>query len=126
MSQIRTWIDTLVNTHLPALIAAIVALSNNGLIAPSSHNYAGGHTAWTLSATEKLSKLLIVTNADAAANIIAPAENREYVVNNTSGFGITIKVSGGTGIEIANNKTAGVIYNGTDYERVSLDSTITT
>ena len=88
---------------------------------PLSVNFAGGHADKTLSASEKKAAVLLVTNADAAVNIIAPAENRMYIIINTSGQAITIKKSGGTGFAVANNKTAIAAYNGTDYVRVTAD-----
>lgn len=93
--------------------------------AETAHNYAAGHADWTLSAAEKLSATLICTNADAGANIIAPAEARRYIVRNASGHAITIKKSGGTGVTVANGKTAEVIYSATagDYIRVTADVT---
>ena len=89
--------------------------------APAAINFAGGHADKTLSATEKKVAILLVTNADAAANIVAPAENRVYIIINTSGQAITIKKSGGTGFAVANNKTAIAAYNGTDYVRITAD-----
>jgi hypothetical protein len=93
--------------------------------AETAHDYSAGHADWTLSATEKLSATLICTNADAGANIIAPAEARRYIVRNASGQAITIKKSGGTGIAVANGKTAEVVYSATagDYIRVTADAT---
>lgn len=91
----------------------------------ATHDYAAGHADWTLSATEKKARKLIVSNADTAANIIGPAENREYVLRNASGQAITIKKSGGTGIAVANGKTAIVAYSDSvaDYIRVTADAT---
>ena len=87
----------------------------------SSHDYLGAHADWTLSSSEKQSKLLVVTNANGGANIIAPAENRDYIVSNGSGQAITIKKAAGTGITIADGKVAEVFYNGTDYARLTAD-----
>lgn len=93
--------------------------------AETAHDYSAGHADWTLSAAEKLSATLICTNADAGANIIAPAEARRYIVRNASGQAITIKKTGGTGVAVANGKTAEVIYSATagDYIRVTADAT---
>jgi hypothetical protein len=90
-----------------------------------SHDYSAGHADWTLSAAEKKADILICTNADAGANIIGPAENRQYIVRNASGQAITIKKSAGTGIAIANGKTAVVKYSSSvaDYIRVTADAT---
>lgn len=88
----------------------------------AAHDYGGGHADWTLSASEKLARRITVTNVDTAAAIIAPAENREYVVYNGSGENVTIKVAAGAGVTIATLKTAIVMYDGSsDYVRVTAD-----
>lgn len=91
----------------------------------ATHDYGAAHADWTLSATEKKARTLIVTNADAAANIIVPAEKREYFLRNASGQAITVKKSGGTGVAVANGKTAIVKYSNSvgDVIRVTADAT---
>lgn len=91
----------------------------------AAHSYSSGHADWTLSATEKKALILSVTLADAGANIIGPAENRVYYVRNGSGQAITIKKAGGTGITVANGKTAKVAYSNadSDYIRLTADAT---
>lgn len=86
-------------------------------------DFENGHTDITLSATQKKALLLRVVQADQAANIIGPAEARLYAVRNESGSAITIKKAAGTGIAIANGKTALVFYNGSDYIRLTADQT---
>lgn len=93
---------------------------NNAAVAVS---FANGHADYTLSSSEKKGILLVAASADQAANIIAPAENRLYVLRNGAGAAITIKKSGGTGVAVADGKTAVVMYNGTDYVRVTADAT---
>jgi hypothetical protein len=97
------------------------------LIAPADAavDFADGHADYTLSATEKLASLLVVTSANQAANIIGPAENRQYVVRNASGQAITVKKTDGTGIAVADGKTAVVRYSSSvaDYVRVTADAT---
>lgn len=106
---------------------SLVSSLTGDVISPAdaAHDYAAAHADWTLSASEKKAALLVVTNADAAANIIGPAENRLYTVRNASGQAITIKKAGGTGIAIANGKTAIVRYSSSvaDYVRVTADAT---
>ena len=48
-----------------------------------------------------------------------------YYVRNGSGYAITIKKSAGTGISVANGKTAKVIYSdeAADYIRLTADAT---
>ena len=106
---------------------SLVSSLTGDVISPAdaAHDYAAGHADWILSASEKKAALLVVTNADGAANIIVPAENRQYTVRNASGQAITIKKSGGTGVPIANGKTAVVRYSSSvaDYVRVTADAT---
>ncbi len=98
------------------------SLINN---ADAAVDFASGHADYTLSSTEKKARLLVAASADQAANIIGPAENRQYVLRNASGQTITIKKSGGTGVAVANGKTAVVMYSSTvaDYVRVTADAT---
>lgn len=98
------------------------ALVNN---ADAAVNFSAGHADYTLSSTEKKATLLVVSNADQAANIIGPAENRQYVLRNASGQAITIKKTAGTGVAVANGKTAVVMYSSVaaDYVRVTADAT---
>jgi hypothetical protein len=90
----------------------------------TSHDFGGAATAWTLSADEALCFYLIVTNANGAADIIAPhIEGTTYCLRNASGQAITLKKSGGTGIAVANGKTATLWHNGSDYVRATADQT---
>jgi len=120
-----TGVQTLTNKTMTAPIITLADITfaaggATGLVA--AHDYGAAHADWTLSATEKLALKLTCTNASQAANIVAPAENRSgYTVYNNSGFAITIKASGQTGIAIANGKYARVVFNGTDYERLTPD-----
>lgn len=106
-------------TFLKGLSAAV----ETHVKSQATHNYGGAHADWTLSASEQKSSTLIVTNADAAVAIIAPASaGYRYTVRNTSGQTVTIKKSGGTGVQIANGKTAIVEYIGSDYVRITADA----
>lgn len=88
----------------------------------TTHDYGGAAVAWTLSASELKATLLTVSNANGAADIIAPnTSGKVYILVNSSGQAITIKKSAGTGVTVANTKTATVIHNGTDYIRVTAD-----
>jgi hypothetical protein len=90
---------------------------NNGIV---SHDYLAAAADWILTANEAKATMLICTNAGGAARIITPAEiGKINVVQNTSGQNITIKTASGTGVIINNNKTATVIYTGTDYIKIS-------
>jgi hypothetical protein len=119
MGVIATKLDEVV-AQLEDVVDAI-GENSNFTKQPASHNYAAAHADWTLSDIEKKANVLVVTNASQAANIIAPSEYRKYILVNTSGYAITIKKTAGTGIAVANNKTAEVFYNGTDYARLTAD-----
>jgi hypothetical protein len=89
----------------------------------SSHDFSGGTSDWTLSASEDNSLILDVTNSGGATNINAPATaGKMYILRNETGSNCTILVSGQTGVAVATNKTAIVKCNGTDYERVTADA----
>jgi hypothetical protein len=53
----------------------------------------------------------------AARNIVVPSSSRQYVVINstTGGFGVFIKGTATTGITVAANETALVVWNGSDF-----------
>lgn len=88
----------------------------------ASHDYLGAAADWVLNTDEQKCLMLTGTNAGGAVNIIAlDAPGVLHAVNNLSGQTITIKKSGGTGVAIATGKTAIVMYNGTDYIRLTAD-----
>jgi hypothetical protein len=62
-------------------------------------------------------------SASGAANLILPVATKKIlVVKNTSGQAITVKQTGGTGIAVANNKTAILMGTATDFVRVTADT----
>ena len=74
----------------------------------------------TLSATQKKKHVLIVSTGHAANAIIAPAENRVYLVINTDAVNAAlIKKAAGTAVTIPAGKAALVVYNGTEYVAVA-------
>ena len=88
----------------------------------ATHDYGAAAVDWTLSASELKAKYLVVTNANGAANIIAPSTSgKEYVLVNNSGQAITLKKTAGTGIAVANTKVATLAYIGSDYIRITAD-----
>ena len=90
----------------------------------ASHNYAAAYADWTLSGTERLATVLTVTNASQAAKIIAPLkEGKVFIVVNSSGFTITIKVAGGSGTTVTNGNTIVVRCTSTDYTGITTTST---
>ena len=88
----------------------------------TSHDYAAGTTAWTLSAAEALKGLFKATNAGGAVDMIVPATVKRYTLINGSGEAVTVKTAAGTGIAIANAKSAIVLCDGTNVIRLTLDA----
>lgn len=98
------------NTSAGWLALGVLGQDGN-FVLKATHDYAGAAADWTLSATEKTKKYLVVSNSNAAVNIIAPTEEREYTIVNKTSYAVTIKKSGGTGVSIAAGKTARVFYD---------------
>jgi hypothetical protein len=104
-------------------------LTNKTLTAPLmsdaiiSHNYAGAAADWTLSASELLGTVLMATNANGAVNaIFSTAAPNFYLVDNQTGYALTCKKSGGTGVVVASTKRAILWMNGTDIVRITADA----
>ena len=91
-----------------------------------SYSYATAHADKTFTLSDlPISQIvrITLTSADAAANLILPAEvNKLYVIVNTSGQAITVKVAGQTGIVVASTKNAILMSSGTDIIRVTADA----
>lgn len=86
-----------------------------------SHDYAGGTSDWTLTLAEASGSEFTVTNASNNVNMIfqsALTGKVPFCVVNTSGHILTVKVSGQTGITIANGKTSICRFNSTDVVEV--------
>lgn len=94
-----------------------------------SHNYGAAAADWNLNAAETAGSVFSVTNASGSANAIFPAviPGKKFVVNNGSGAAITFKVSGKTGIAVANAKAALLFMDSVagDVQRVTADTTPT-
>jgi hypothetical protein len=89
----------------------------------SPHDYAGAAVDWTLSAAELLKPFHKPTNANAPCAAILPVSPvRPYWFFNSTGQTLTVKKTGGTGINIANGKSALVISSGSDIMRLTLDA----
>jgi hypothetical protein len=89
-----------------------------------THDYASGTTDWTLNKSEAKCEFLVVSAAGGAVNIVAPLKvGKKFTVRNGSGYSCTVLVSGGSGIAIANAKTATVICGTSDYLRLTADAT---
>lgn len=89
----------------------------------SPHDYAGAAVAWTLSAAELLKPMHKPTNANGAVDAVIPlTTKRPYWFTNGTGQALTVKGASGTGIVIANTKTACVMSDGTNIIRLTLDA----
>jgi len=85
---------------------------------------------YTLSATEAICNILVVTGSPSGQAIIAPTisasgVSRLYTVRNAGSDSgdVVIKKSAGTGVTIGTGKTAKVFWSGTDYVRETADAT---
>lgn len=87
------------------------------------HNYGAAHADWTLNANQNTAKVLVVTNANAAANIVGlPTLGKTVLVCNGSGYNITIKATGQTGVTIANGVSTWVRGTGTDFAAAGISA----
>jgi len=67
------------------------------------------------SATARNMNIELTGTGGASTNLIVPANKKLYFIyNNTSAGQVTVKVSGGTGISVANGTKVVLVYNGTD------------
>lgn len=89
----------------------------------ATHNYGGEDADWTLNAAEGKNFILRATNAGDAVNaIVADTANKPYLVINGTGKTLTVKTEAGSGIEIANDKVAMVMSDGTNVIRLTGDA----
>lgn len=115
--QSGTWGNT-TNTNLGTLLEqAIVGYTTQAITdgADTTITIADGASSVARNYT------LVLTGAlTANRNLIVPAIQKSYIIfNNTSGgFSVTVKVSGQTGVTVANGKKAIVYNNGTDIVEV--------
>lgn len=91
----------------------------------ASKDWATATGDWELSTTEQRARIVYCYNTGGTGSTItAPSEvGRIYTVYNNSGYAVTIKKSGGSGVSINNGVAATVVYfqtNGsTDYHLVA-------
>jgi hypothetical protein len=111
--QSGTWGDT-TNTNLGTLLEqAIVGYETQAITD-------GADTVLTIangaSSTARNYVLQLTGALTANRNLIVPAIEKSYIIHNatTGGFSVTVKVSGQTGVTVANGKRALVYNNGTD------------
>jgi hypothetical protein len=102
-------------------IASAIISAPDMFISIAEHDYAGAAADWELSAEEAKASILAATSANGVCAIIAVPDLKMYWVKNGTGQELTIKADGKTGVKIANNKTAAVYGNGTDFIRLTAD-----
>lgn len=107
----------------------IKALSIKGNGAPLQAGYAnitGSKTDadYTLLAAEYECPIIRFgwTGWTAGRNVIVPSVSAEYTIVNDTGQTATVKASSGTGVAIANGKSAKVFYDGANVRRLTLDA----
>jgi len=90
----------------------------------ATHDFGAAHADYTLQPAETQASEIITTNASQAANIIWPAAfpGHSYIIYNNSGFTITFKVTGQTGVAVANGKRCILVCESTDIQRVTADT----
>ena len=94
-----------------------------------SHSYGAAAADWNLNPAETAGSIYSVTSASGAANAVFPAyiPGKSFIVNNGSGQAITFKVTGKTGIVVANGKAAQLFMDpvALDVQRANADTTPT-
>lgn len=111
--QSGIWGDT-TNTNLGTLIEEAIAGVVTITMADANYTLSEADGA----TDESRQAVLVLTGTlSAGRNVIAPAEQKVYIVKNstTGGFATTIKTSGGTGYAVGNGKTVLVYCDGTDF-----------
>jgi hypothetical protein len=116
--QAGTW-GTTTNTNLGTAIEEAITGSANVTFANADVTLTLTDTNATQTARNL--RLNLVGTANAAYNLIVPAIEKQYIVNNTLSYPITVKNSTGTGIEVAPTTTQVVFNDGTN---VNLASTV--
>jgi hypothetical protein len=111
-------------TLTPKGSGSVNATAFNPTFGVSAHDYGAAAVDWTLSAAELAQLIVTATNANGVVNAIAtPTAGKVYIVSNGTGYALTFKATGQTGIVVANGKTAILRGNGTDFVRVTADAT---
>ena len=88
----------------------------------ATHDYEAANANWTLSAFENGATILIVTNANAAAQAIAtPTPGKILVVQNSSGQTVTVKGPSQAGVAVTNGTIVMLMANaaGTDFVSIT-------
>ena len=87
-----------------------------------THDYAEGVVDWTLSQAECLKTVHKPTNASGGVNAIIATSPIPYVFINATGQTLTVKTTAGSGVAIANGKTAIVMSDGANVIALAAES----
>lgn len=109
--QSGTWGDT-TNINLGTLIEAAITGVQNITFADANYTL----TAFNGLPDEARNAVLVLGGTNTTTRqLIAPAVEKTYIVVNGTGATVTIKTSGGTGVDVANNTTRIVWCDGTNF-----------
>lgn len=109
--QSGTWGIT-TNNNFGALVEQ--AITGVQTISMSNASYTLSNFNGTVD--EARNAVLVVAGTNLAPqNLVAPAVEKVYLVNNKSGNTVTIKTSSGNGVAVSNNTTVQVYCDGTDF-----------
>lgn len=106
-----TW-GTVTNTNLGTALQEAIAGSAD--VTFSSADVTLTWTDTNSAQTARNMRLNLTGTVSAAQNLIVPAIEKVYLVNNTLSYAITVKNSSGTGIAVPAGKTMWVYNNGTN------------
>jgi hypothetical protein len=109
--QSGTW-GTTTNTNLGTAIEE--AITGSAAVSFSSADVTLTLTNTNTAQTARNLRLNLTGSVGAPQNLIVPAIEKQYIINNTLGFAITVKNSTGTGVAVPAGKSMIVFNNGTD------------
>jgi len=124
-TQSGTWgsdVNNGLTAYLDICIAGTLSLTSASFTANALTlaNTAGNSSSDNISTTTAQYYILKLSSLAAGVTITAPSTSKSYIINNTdSTYGCTIKASGQSGVTIVAGEKALVIFNGTDYIKVS-------
>ena len=108
--QSGTWGVT-TNTNLGTAIEE--AITGSADVSFSSADVTLTLTNTNTTQTARNLRLNLIGTVSATQNLIIPAIEKQYIINNTLGFAITVKNSTGTGVAVPAGKSMIVFNNGT-------------
>ena len=113
--QSGTW-GTTTNTNLGTAIEE--AITGTADVTFSSADVTLTLTNTNTSQTARNLRLNLVGTVGAAQNLIVPAIEKQYIINNTLGYDITVKNSTGTGVAVPAGKSMIVFNTGSNVVEV--------